>query len=238
VRTGVSIGDTLASLYGLVGALMALHHVKVNGGAGQVVDVALYEAVFAVMESLIPEYSLHGLVRGRTGASLPGISPSNTYLCRDGKYVIIAANGDALFQRLMVAIGREDLAKDPALAHNDGRVSRNEDLDQAIGEWTLRHDIDDVMRQLEFSEVPVGKSFTAADIVEDEHYRARQMLEKHSLPRGGPQVLIPGIVPKLSLTPGETRWLGPEVGEHTKEVLASLGLRIEEIEALKAKGII
>jgi crotonobetainyl-CoA:carnitine CoA-transferase CaiB-like acyl-CoA transferase len=238
VRTGVSIGDTLASLYGLVGALMALHHVKVNGGAGQVVDVALYEAVFAVMESLIPEYSLHGLVRGRTGSSLPGISPSNTYLCRDGCYVIIAANGDALFQRLMVAIGREDLAQDPTLAHNDGRVTRNEDLDQAIAEWTLRHDIGEVIQRLEFAEVPVGKSYTAADIAEDEHYRARQMLEKRSLPGGGPEMLIPGIVPKLSCTPGQTRWLGPQVGEHTEAVLASLGLGTDSIAALKAMGIV
>ena len=238
VRAGVSIGDTLASLYGVVGALMAIHHVKVNGGMGQVVDVALYEAVFAVMESLMPEYSLQGVVRGRTGSSLPGISPSNTYLCRDGGYVIIAANGDALFQRLMAAIGRMDLANDPALAHNDGRVTRNEELDKAIGEWTLRYDIAEVIRRLELAEVPVGKSFTAADIYGDEHYGARHMLEKHQLPRGGPLVTIPGIVPKLSNTPGQTRWLGPELGEQTTEVLTSLGIGLEALEALKAKGII
>jgi crotonobetainyl-CoA:carnitine CoA-transferase CaiB-like acyl-CoA transferase len=238
VRAGVSIGDTLASLYGVVGALIALHHVKVNGGLGQVVDVALYEAVFAIMESLLPEYSLHGVVRGRTGSSLPGISPSNTYLCRDGTYVIIAANGDALFQRLMTAIGRADLAADPALARNDGRVARNEELDHAIAQWTLQHDIDEVIRRLEIAEVPVGRSFTAADIVQDEQYRERQMLEKHALPRGGPDILIPGIVPKLSRTPGETRWLGPDVGQHTAEVLASLGLGFEAITTLKGKGII
>jgi crotonobetainyl-CoA:carnitine CoA-transferase CaiB-like acyl-CoA transferase len=238
VRAGVSIGDTLASLYGVVGALIALHHVKVNGGVGQVVDVALYEAVFAIMESLLPEYSLHGVVRGRTGSSLPGISPSNTYLCRDGTYVIIAANGDALFQRLMAAIGRADLAADPALAHNDGRVARNDELDHAIAQWTLQHDIDEVIRRLEIAEVPVGRSFTAADIVQDEHYRERQMLEKHPLPRGGPDILIPGIVPKLSRTPGETRWLGPDLGEHTVEVLASLGLGLKAITMLKGKGII
>jgi crotonobetainyl-CoA:carnitine CoA-transferase CaiB-like acyl-CoA transferase len=238
VRAGVSIGDTLASLYGVVGALMAIHHVKVNGGMGQVVDVALYEAVFAVMESLMPEYSLQGVVRGRTGSSLPGISPSNTYLCRDGGYVIIAANGDALFQRLMAAIGRMDLADDPALAHNDGRVTRNEELDKAIGEWTLQHDIAEVIRRLELAEVPVGKSFTAADIYKDEQYGARHMLEKHQLPCGGPLVTIPGIVPKLSNTPGQTRWLGPELGEQTTEVLTSLGIGLEALEALKAKGII
>jgi crotonobetainyl-CoA:carnitine CoA-transferase CaiB-like acyl-CoA transferase len=141
----------------MVGALMALHSVKVNGGLGQVVDVALYEAVFAVMESLIPEYSVQGEVRGRTGSSLPGVSPSNTYLCCDGSYVIIGANGDALFQRLMVAIGRQDLAADPALAHNDGRVARNDELDKAIGEWTSQHNIAEVMRQLELAAVPVGR---------------------------------------------------------------------------------
>jgi crotonobetainyl-CoA:carnitine CoA-transferase CaiB-like acyl-CoA transferase len=238
VRAGVSIGDTLASLYGVVGALMAIHHVKVNGGMGQVVDVALYEAVFAVMESLMPEYSLQGVVRGRTGSSLPGISPSNTYLCRDGGYVIIAANGDALFQRLMAAIGRMDLADDPALAHNDGRVTRNDELDKAIGEWTLRCDVAEVIRQLELAEVPVGKSFTAADIYEDEQYAARHMLEKHPLPRGGPLVTIPGIVPKLSNTPGQTRWLGPDLGEQTTEVLTSCGIGLEAIQALKARGVI
>jgi formyl-CoA transferase len=238
VRAGVSIGDTLAALYGVIGALMALHHVRVNGGAGQVVDVALYEAVFAVMESLMPEYSLQGVIRGRTGSSLPGISPSNTYLCRDGSYVIIAANGDALFKRLMTAIGRRDLADDPAFAQNDGRVSHNEELDQAIGGWTVQYDIDDVIVTLQRAEVPVGKSFTAADIAEDEHYRARQMLEEHALPAGGPRVTVPGIVPKLSATPGETRWLGPALGEHTAEVLSALGFGKEALGALKDQGLV
>jgi crotonobetainyl-CoA:carnitine CoA-transferase CaiB-like acyl-CoA transferase len=238
VRAGVSIGDTLASLYGVIGALIALHHVKVNGGAGQAVDVALYEAVFAVMESLMPEYSLRGVIRGRTGSSLPGISPSNTYLCRDGSYVIIAANGDALFRRLMTVIGRPDMADDPALAHNDGRAAHNEELDQAIGAWTLQHDVDDVIEILRRTEVPVGKSFTAEDIAQDEHYRARQMLEKHKLPTGGASVTIPGIVPKLSATPGETRWLGPALGEHTAEVLSTLGFGEEALVALRDRGIV
>jgi formyl-CoA transferase len=237
VRAGVSIGDTLASLYGVIGALMALHHVKVSG-RGQVVDVALYEAVFAVMESLMPEYSLQGFIRGRTGASLPGISPSNTYLCRDGSYVIIAGNGDALFKRLMAAIGRQDLADDATLARNDGRVARNDELDAAIGAWTLQHDIDEVIRTLEQAGVPVGKSFTAADISQDAHYRARLMLEEHNLPAGGPRVTVPGIVPKLSETPGETRWLGPQLGEHTAEVLATLGFGSEALAALKDQGVV
>ena len=238
VRAGISIGDTLASLYGVIGALMALHHVRGRDGAGQVVDVALYEAVFAVMESLIPEYSLHGEIRGRTGTSFPGISPSNTYLCRDGNYVIIAANGDALFKRLMTAIQRRDLADNPAFAHNDGRVACNEELDRAICAWTSQHDIADVIDTLQRAAVPVGKSFTAADIVRDEHYRARQMLEEHQLPCGGPRVTIPGIVPKLSATPGKTHWLGPALGEHTAEVLSGLGIGKEALGLLKEQGFV
>jgi len=221
VRSGVSIGDTLASMYGALGALMALHHRKNNGGKGQVVDVALYEAVFGVMESLLPEFSAQGFVRQRSGASLPGISPSNTYECRDGQHVVIAGNGDALFRRLMQAIGRDDLAADLALAHNDGRVKRNDELDAAIGAWTAQHEIDDVVRVLERAEVPVGKIYSAADIAADEHYRARGMLEEHVL-ADGQRVTLPGIVPKLSATPGRTRWLGPALGEHTADVLADL----------------
>jgi formyl-CoA transferase len=225
VRSGVSLGDSLAALYGVIGALMAIYHVKVRGGPGQVVDVALYEAVFAVMESLMPEYSLQGVIRGRTGSSLPGIAPSNTYPCRDGAYVIIAGNGDALFRRLMMAIGRSDLAADPSLGHNDGRVQRADELDATIAAWTSQHTIDEVISTLERAEVPVGKSYTAADISLDEHYRARAMLEEHALPDGGPTITVPGIIPKLSLTPGSTRWLGPKLGEHTKEILSALASR-------------
>jgi crotonobetainyl-CoA:carnitine CoA-transferase CaiB-like acyl-CoA transferase len=238
VRAGISIGDTLASLYGVIGALMAVHHVKVHGGAGQVVDVALYESVFAVMESLMPEYSVQGFVRGRTGSSLPGISPSNSYPCRDGDYVIIAANGDALFKRLMATLGRQDLADDPALAHNDGRVARNDELDQVIGEWTSQHGVDDIVRILEAAEVPVGKSFTAADIGRDEHYRARSMLEQHELPGDRTLMTVPGVVPKLTQTPGGTRWLGPRLGEHTADILTRLGLTREALTSLRERGVI
>jgi crotonobetainyl-CoA:carnitine CoA-transferase CaiB-like acyl-CoA transferase len=237
-RSGVSIGDTLAALYGVIGALLAMHHVKANGGRGQIVDVALYEAVFAVMESLIPEYSVQGVIRERSGASLPGISPSNTYRCADGSYVIIAANADSLFKRLMIAIGRPDLAEDAALVHNDGRVLRDAELDKAISDWTADRNIDDVIAVLEEAQVPVGKIFTAADIAEDEHYRARGMLEEHRLPGGGPPVTLPGIVPKLSDTPGMTRWLGPTIGEHTAQVLASLGLDAHEVRELRLAGVI
>jgi formyl-CoA transferase len=223
VRAGISIGDTLASLYGVFGAMAALHHVRVNGGAGQVVDVALYEAVFATMESLVPEYLAQGFVRERSGGALPGISPSNTYPCQDEQYVVIAGNGDALFRRLMSAIGREDLGNDPALAQNDGRVARNQELDAAIGAWTAQRGIDDVVAQLEAAGVPVGKIFTAADICADPHYAARGMIEYHDLPNGGGRIGLPGIVPKLGATPGRTNWLGPRLGEHNAEVLEGAG---------------
>jgi formyl-CoA transferase len=198
----------------------------------------LYEAVFAITESMISEYSVQGVVRERTGSSLPGISPSNTYSCRDGSYVIIAANADALFRRLMLAIDRRDLADDAQLAHNDGRVRRNDELDSAIGAWAIQHDSADVIRMLEQADVPVGRSFTAADIHENDHYNAREMLEKHDIPGGGPSMTVPGIVPKLSVTPGKTRWLGPNLGEHTQEVLKSLGLTNAVLQDLVSRGIV
>lgn len=237
VRSGVSIGDTLASLYGVVGALIAMHHLRANKGQGQYIDVALYEAVFGVMESLIPEYSLFKHVRERSGASLPGISPSNTYPCRDGAYVIIAGNGDSIFRRLMLAIGRADLADDPRLASNDGRVAHNDMLDEAISAWTMRHDLDQALEILGRAEVPCGRIYTAADISSDPQYRAREMLERHSLP-DGVAVEFPGIVPKLSATPGATQWLGPELGAHTREVLASIGISDERYAELKSRGVV
>jgi len=237
VRVGVSIGDTLAALYGVIGALLAMHHVKVNEGKGQFIDVALYEAVFGVMESLIPEFAAFGHVRERTGASLPGISPSNTYPCKDGRYVIIAGNSDGIFKRLMNAIGRADLANDPALARNDGRVKQNEMLDEAITAWTSQHGLEEVLQTLEKAEVPNGRIYTAADIHADPHYHARQMIEKHAMPDGTP-IEIPGVVPKLSDTPGGTRWLGPGLGAHTEEVLASIGIRGEAVEKLRRDGVI
>ncbi len=237
VRVGVSLGDTLASLYGTVGALVAMHHLKANGGQGQYIDVALYESVFAVMESLIPEYSHAGTVRERSGASLPGISPSNTYLCGDGNYVVVAGNGDGIFKRLMHAMGRADLAEDPALAHNDGRVLRNEELDAAISAWTAARDLDTVLGILEQAAVPSGRIYTAADIHKNEHYRARGMIEPAELPDGTP-VELPGIVPKLSQTPGRTQWVGPALGEHTAEILAGLGLAREQIQRLREEQVI
>jgi succinyl-CoA---D-citramalate CoA-transferase len=237
VRAGISIGDTLASLYGTIGALMAMHHLNRSGGKGQYIDVALYEAVFAVMESLLPEYSKYGHIRGRSGASLPGISPSNTYPCMGGEYVVIAGNGDGIFKRLMMAIGRADLAEDPALAKNDGRVANNELIDLVIAEWTAAREIEQILSIMDAAEVPAGKIYTAKDIASDPHFSARGMIERRYLPDGEP-IDLPGIVPKLSETPGATRWLGPNLGEHTRQVLASVGIDDAEYERLRATGVI
>lgn len=237
VRTGLSIGDTLASLYGTLGALMAMHHLNQNHGTGQYVDVALYEAAFAVTESLIPEYTYNGQLRERAGASLPGIVPSSTYVCADGGYIIIAGNGDGIFKRLMRAIGRDDLADDPALAHNDGRVRQTQRIDSAISEWAAQRPLEHALAVIKSADVPCDRIYTAADIVADPQYQAREMLEPATLPNGQ-AFAIPGIVPRLSATPGKTRWLGPALGEHTDEVLAGLGLDAAAREALRAKGCI
>ncbi len=237
VRVGISLGDAVASLYGVIGALMALLNRDSNGGRGQVVDVALYEAVFSLMESLLPEYDVHGFVRERSGASLPGIAPSGTYTTRDGKYVVIGANGDSIFRRMMTAIGRDDLAHDPQLARNDGRALRGDELDEAIGAWCAAHDLEEVLAVLDAADVPSGKIFDVADIVNDLHYRARGMIEEAKLSDGKP-FKIPGVVPKLSDTPGGTRWLGPDLGEHTQSVLSALGYDDDRIQELRTKGVV
>lgn len=237
VRTGLSIGDTLASLYGTLGALMAMHHLNQKGGKGQYIDVALYEAAFAVTESLIPEYSYNGKNRERTGASLPGIVPSNTYVCADGGYIIIAGNSDSIFKRLMRGIGREDLADDPELAHNDGRVRHTERIDEAISSWTRERPLDHALAVLRSADVPCDRIYTAADIMKDPQYEARGMLEEAVLP-DGQTFRIPGVVPRLSATPGGTRWLGPALGEHTDEILEGLGYDAAARAELRAKGCI
>jgi formyl-CoA transferase len=236
-RAGISLGDTVAAMHGVIGALMALHARAANGGRGQVVDVALYEAVFSLMESLLPEYDMFQFIRARSGASLPGIVPSNTYLTRDGKYIVIGANADSIFKRLMSAIGREDLAGDPDLARNDGRVARTDELDAVIGGWCAQHELDHVLRVLAQAQVPSGKIYDIADIVRDAHYQARGMLEEHRLPEGA-HLKLPGIVPKLSATPGGTRWLGPALGAHTEEVLRGLGYTAEDVERMRADGVV
>jgi len=237
VRLGISIGDGIAALHGVIGAMMALHHRTANGGKGQIVDVALYESVFNMMESFIPEYDVLGYKRERAGNALPGITPSNTYATRDGKYVIIGANNDAIFKRMMQCAGRPDLANDPALATNSGRVPRTQELDQAIGAWTCRHDMADVLTALEAAEIPAGRVYDPEDIVNDMHYKARKMIEQWPLP-DGKSMRIPSVTPKLTDTPGGTRWLGPKLGEHTNEVLAALGYSEAQQQALRAKGAI
>jgi formyl-CoA transferase len=237
VRAGISFGDSIAALYGAIGAMMALRHREVNGGRGQVVDVALYESVFSLMESLLPEFDVAGFVRERSGASLPGIVPSNTYTTRDGKYVVIGANGDSIFKRMMEAIGRPDLAQDPSLAKNDGRVARTEELDQVIADWCAANDFEDVLRVLSDAQVPAGKIYDIADITRDLQYLSRGMIEEARLPDGTP-MKVPGVVPKLSNTPGGTQWLGPALGEHTDEVLGGLGYDAAQIGALRERKVI
>ena len=236
VRCGVSIGDTLAALHGTIGVLMALYHRKVNGGQGQVIDVALHEAVFNVMESLVPEYSAFGAVREPAGSALPGIAPSNAYRCADG-VVLIAGNGDSIFKRLMQVIGRDDLGKDPALGHNAGRVERVQDIDAAIEAWTRGRSVSEVLAALGEASVPAGRVYTAKDIVQDPHYRARDMiLQQHT--RDGHTVEVPGIVPKLMGTPGTVRSSAPRLGDDTDHVLAELGMDAETIARLREAKVV
>jgi len=236
VRVGVSIGDTLASLHGVIGVLMALHE-RARSGRGQVIDVALYEAVFNCMESLLPEYSAFGAVRGPGGSALPGIAPSNAYPCADGGYALVAGNGDSIYKRLMAAIGREDLGNDPALADNAGRVRRVAEIDAAIGAWTKQRTVQEVLEVLAAAGVPAGRIYTVADIAADPHYAARGMLQQVRLD-GGEPLTVPGIVPKLSRTPGGQHRNAPALGQDTDAVLREVGLSEEQIAALKSRGVI
>jgi formyl-CoA transferase len=241
VRIGISIGDSIAALHGVIGALMALRHRDATGGRGkgegQMVDVALYEAVFNMMESTLPEYDVFGAVRTRTGGSLPGIVPSNTYECADGAAIVVAGNGDAIFRRLMTAIGRDDMANDPGLARNEGRVKRVEDIDRAIQAWCRQHTIDAALAHLAAADVPVSRIYSVADMARDPQFLARRMFEQTVLPDGTP-MKVPAVVPRLSATPGGTRWIGPRLGEHTDEVLRGLGYEDAAIKALRDEGVI
>ncbi|HLR12852.1 MAG TPA: CaiB/BaiF CoA-transferase family protein, partial [Burkholderiaceae bacterium] len=250
VRVGISIGDSIAALHGVIGALMALHHRDATGGRwngktgdacqageGQMIDVALYEAVFNMMESLVPEYAVAGIIRERTGGSLPGIVPSNTYGTRDKENIVIAGNSDAIFHRLMHAIDRPDLANDPSLRHNDGRAAHAEEIDAAIQAWCDQQNIDTALEVLSAADVPVSKIYSVADMFADAQYQAREMIEPHHFP-DGTSVSLPGIVPKMSATPGKTRWLGPGLGEHTRQVLEQLGYDSSRIQALADQGAI
>ena len=235
VRVGVSIGDTLASLHGVIGILLALQE-RHQSGQGQVIDIALYEAVFNCMESLLPEYSAFGEVRQAGGSALPGIAPSNAYLCADGGYVLVAGNGDSIFKRLMNMIGRADLANDPALENNDGRVARVAELDQAIGMWAKTRTTDQALELLDSVAVPAGKIYTVADIAKDPHYRARGNIQNIQM-RDGTPLDVPGVIPKLSRTPGSIKTLAPDIGQNTDEILKGIGLSDQQVASLKERGI-
>ena len=250
VRIGISIGDSVASLHGGIGALMALRHRDATGGRwngksgaecvagqGQMVDVALYEAVFNMMESLVPEYDHAGVVRERTGGALPGIVPSNTYTTGDGENIVIAGNGDAIFKRLMTAIGRHDMADDPALANNAGRVPATQAIDEAIQSWCSTQTIDAALAVLQGADVPVSKIYSVRDMMQDPQFLARQMFEQHQF-KDGSSIKLPAVTPKLSETPGATRWIGPELGEHTDEVLKTLGYSDQEIADFRHTGVL
>ncbi|MGE7664959.1 CaiB/BaiF CoA transferase family protein [Ureibacillus composti] len=237
-RVGISLGDSVTALYAVIGALMALRHRDQVSGEGQVVDVALYEAIFSLMESTVPEYDKFGAIRERTGSTLPGIAPSNIYLCKDGKYVVIGANGDGIFKRLMVAINREDVLENPLYETNDGRSQDAEYLDSVIGEWTKSLDIESALNILEENGIPAGSIFSVEDMFKDPHYQAREMIVDLDVEDLG-KLKVPGIIPKLSKTPGQIRWAGPKLGEHTDEILKEkVGLTDEQIEKLKGLEVI
>lgn len=235
VRVGISIGDTLASLHGVIGILMALQE-RHRSGKGQVIDIALYEAVFNCMESLLPEYSAFGEVRQAAGSALPGIAPTNAYLCADGGYILIAGNGDSIFKRLMKLIGREDLGDDPRLENNDGRVKRVIELDQVIGEWAKTVSTDVALEALDSAAVPAGRIYTVADIAKDPHYKARGNIETIKM-QDGTSVDVPSVFPKLSRTPGSIKTLAPDIGQNTEEILRGIGLSDSQVESLKARGV-
>ncbi|QEZ47086.1 CaiB/BaiF CoA transferase family protein [Cupriavidus oxalaticus] len=237
VRAGLSLGDTIAGLHGAMGVLLALYQRDARGGEGQVIDVALYESLFNLSESLLPEYSAFGAVRQPAGGALPGIAPSNAYPCSSGEYVLVAANGDAIFKRMMLAIGRPDLADDPALAQNDGRVKRVDEIDAAIADWTRTQTVESVLAVLREAQVPSGRIYTVKDIAEDPHYRARGVIESVTS-AGGLTVEVPGVVPRLSASPGGIHDRAPTLGEHTDAVLKQAGFDDAAIADLRARKVI
>ena len=234
VRPNLSLGDSLAGLHAAFGVVLALLEQRSSGNNGQVVDVAIYESIFNMLEAVVPEFDGAGVVREPSGSTLTGIAPTNTYRCADGKFIVIGANGDSIFQRLMVAIGHADLAGDPRFAHNPGRVEHQDILDGIIGEWTTRQTSENALRVLDEADVPSGPIYNAKDMLNDPHFNARGLFENVMV--GGEPLKIPAIAPKLTNTPGTTQWPGPvEVGEHTREVLSDLlGMSAEELDALEA----
>ncbi|MCB1815469.1 MAG: CoA transferase [Candidatus Competibacteraceae bacterium] len=236
VRPNLSMGDTLAGLHAAFGVLLALQQ-RGKSGTGQVVDVALFESVFNLLESVVPEYDGAGQVREPSGSTITGIAPTNTYLCQDGKYVIIGGNGDSIFKRLMTCVGRADLAEDPRLAHNDGRVQHEQEVDAAINAWTSQHSAADVLAAMEQARVPAGPIYSVADMFNDPHYQARGLFEQVEV--DGEPLKIPAILPKLSETPGGTDWPGPALGSHNTEIFGTLlGLSEAEQAELHQAGVV
>jgi len=236
-RVGISLGDSVAALYSVIGILMALYNRDLNGGEGQEIDVALYEAVFSLMESMVPEYDQKRVIRERTGSVLPGISPSNVYLTKDGKYAVIAANGDAIVQRLLKLMGREDLLNDPRFSSNEQRVKHMAFIDDLITGWTSTLGLAECLDQLNAHGIPAGPIYSIEDIFADPQYKARDMILDVAHPEFG-QLKVPGIVPKLSKTPGSVKWLGPKLGEHNVEVLKGIGLSEQQIRQMAERGVI
>ena len=239
VRLNLSLGDTLAGLHAAIGILMAVYHRDVHGsGKGQLLDVAIYEAVFNVMEGIVPEYDKNGVIREREGTRLSGIVPTGTYPCQDGKFIIIGGNSDSIFKRMMTAMGQPDMAADTRFAHNNDRVEHVDEIEDAIIEWTKQRTHDEVLEVLEGVGVPVGPIYSVADMMNDPHFQARGMFEKVSIGEGD-TVTLPTMVPKLSDTPGGTEWPGPPLGSHNREILGGqLGLSDSDLEQLEADGII
>jgi crotonobetainyl-CoA:carnitine CoA-transferase CaiB-like acyl-CoA transferase len=230
VRPNISLGDTVAAIHAALGVALAIIQ-RTKSGEGQVIDVALYESVFNLLEGIVPEYDGAGVIREPSGSTITGIVPTNTYLCSDGKHVVIGGNGDSIFKRLMTEAGRKDMADDPELAHNPGRVLHQAKIDQAISEWCARHASDVIIATLEEARVPVGPIYNVEDMMSDPHYNARGMFETVEI--NGELLKIPAIMPKLSSTPGKTIWPGATIGEHNQEILGGLlGLSDEEIADL------
>lgn len=238
VRVGISLGDTVAGMYGAIGALMAVYYRDTKGlNIGQRIDVALYEAIFSLMESTLPEYDRFGVVRERTGTTLPGVAPSNTYKCADGKYIVIGGNSDSIFKRFMNMIGRPDMSEDERYNTNSGRAKHADYIDQAIEEWTSKVSFEEALEMLDKAKVPAGAIYSIKEIVNDPHYNYRGMIQEFDGPGG--KLKIPGVVPKMSETPGGTDWLGPKLGEHNEEILCGLlGISPGRIEDLKKKGLV
>jgi formyl-CoA transferase len=236
VRPGISIGDSLSALHGVIGVMMALYN-RTNTGKGQMIDVALYESVFNMMEGAVPEFDRYGMVREPAGSALQGISPTNAYPCNDGNYVLIAGNGNSIFKRLMTLVGRDDMGNDPAYANNPGRVKDMAKIDAAIAQWTQKRNLEEALGDLAVASVPAGRVFTVKDIVKDPHYHARGMLQNIKLDDGS-DLMVPGVIPKLSDTPGSFAGGGPKLGQHTAEILRRLGVDDKRMESLREKGVV